>query len=237
MKPEYSFGLLLCGLFVAGPAAMADLVVNRSIVEMAHGETRADIVLINSDSTENLYIQVDPHVVINPGETDQVMTKLSAEDNAGLLVSPNRLVIPPEGRSVVRVLNVDAAANAERIYRINFIPISPPVEIESPAEDTVRSRLEVVVAYQVLVIVQPDQPAAVHTVARTGTEATFRNEGNANYLMSDGEQCNPADASDCRQLPDHRMYPGNNWQLQLPFDGPFSYKLRKQDGMSVFRFD
>ena len=237
MKPEYSFGLLLCGLFVAGPAAMADLVVNRSIVEMAHGETRADIVLINSDSTENLYIQVDPHVVLKPGESDQVMQKLTAEDNGGLLVSPNRLVIPPGGRSLVRVLNLDAAAVSERIYRINFIPISPPVEIESQAEDTVRSRLEVVVAYQVLVIVQPDKPAAVHSVVRTGTEAVFRNDGNSNYLMSDGEQCNPSDAADCRQLPDHRVYPGNTWQLELPFDGPFSYKLRKHGGMSVYRFD
>ncbi len=237
MNRNHSRSMLLCLLLAAANVAVADLVVNRSIVEMAHGETRADIVLINSDSTENLYIQVDPHIVLNPGETDQAMNKLTAEDNAGLLVSPNRLVIPPEGRSLVRVLNLDAAADAERIYRINFIPISPPVEIESPAEDTVRSRLEVVVAYQVLVIVQPDKPVAVHSVVRNGTEAIFRNDGNSNYLMSDGEQCNPADAADCRQLPDHRVYPGNSWQLQLPFDGPFSYKLRKQDGMSVFRFD
>ncbi len=237
MNKTHSRGILLWLLLAFANTALADLVVNRSIVEIAHGETRADIVLINSDSTENLYIQVDPHIVVNPGEQNQAMNKLTAEDNAGLLVSPNRLVIPPEGRSLVRVLNLDAAADAERIYRINFIPISPPVEIESPAEDTVRSRLEVVVAYQVLVIVQPDKPVAVHSVVRNGTEAIFRNDGNSNYLMSDGEQCNPADAADCRQLPDHRAYPGNSWQLQLPFDGPFSYKLRKPDGMSVFRFD
>jgi P pilus assembly chaperone PapD len=225
-----------CMLF-PGPDAQADLIVNRSIVEMVRGEARADVVLINSDTTSNLYIQVDPYAVTKPGETDQAMTKLTAEENLGMLVSPNKLVIPPGGRSVVRVLNLDPASVAERIYRINFIPVSPPVEIETPADDTVRSRLEVVVAYQVLVIVQPEQPVAVHAAMRTGTEAVFRNEGNSNYLMTDGEQCNPADAADCRQLPDRRVYPGNSWQLQLPFDGSFSYKLRKPDGMSVFRFD
>lgn len=230
--------LILPLLLATSLSCRADLVVNRSIVELEHGETRTDIVLINSDSTANLYIQVDPYLVSRPGADDQELVKLSLDDNTGFLVTPNKLVIPPGGRSLVRILNMDVATTAERIYRVNFIPVSPPVEITGEGDDdSVRSRLEVVVAYQALVILKAAAPTAIHEVARQGNQATFSNPGSANYLLTDGEQCNPLDASDCRQLPDRRVYPGNAWSMELPFDAPFSYKVRKHDGISVHRFD
>lgn len=238
MKTRLRCRLLLSLLLVVSLCCRADLVVNRSIVELEHGETRTDIVLINSDSTANLYIQVDPYLVRQPGADTQEMVKLSAEVNAGILVTPNKLVIPPGGRSLVRVLNLEPATAEERIYRINFIPVRPPVEAgTSNGDDNVKSRLEVVVAYQVLVILQAQKPKAVHEVVRTGTTAVFRNAGSANYLLTEGEQCNPVDVQDCRPLPDHRVYPANEWKLELPFDGPFNYKIRTPDGMSVYPFD
>lgn len=238
MQPRHVLRYLLFPVLLAcSLPSQADLIVSRSIVEMAHGETRADLVLINSDDTETLYVQVEPYQVQSPGEDNQQLVAIAAGDDKGLLVTPNRLAIPPGGRSLVRMLSLDTEGEHERIYRINFMPVTPPVEVEPATDEDVRSKLEVVVAYQVLLIIQPQTPVAVHEHAREGIRAQFRNGGNANYLLTDGEQCNPLDAADCRQLPDHRVYPGNTWVTELPFDGPFSYRIRTHDGISAQRFD
>lgn len=235
MKTGMRFFAVL--LLIASMPGRADLIVSRSIIELAHDETISDVVLINNDETSTLYVQVDPYKVQQPGAAEQELVPLTVENNGGLLVSPNKLAIPPGGRSLVRILNLEKGAPNERIYRVNFIPVAPPVEVDQPEGDVVRSRLEVVVAYQVLVMIRPQNPAPVHTYSRNGTTAFFSNSGNSNYLLTDGEQCNPQDAADCRPLPDHRVYQGNSWSLELPFDAPFSYKIRQPDGMSAHRFD
>ncbi len=66
---------------------------------------------------------------------------------------------------------------------------------------------------------------------REGQQAVFTNTGNANYLLTDGQQCDPFDANTCVALEDRRIYPGNTWTLDLPFDGAFTYKIRTRDGL------
>ncbi len=224
-------------LLMASPLSHADLIVSRSIVEMTNGETRTDIVLINSDESETLYVQVEPFYVSRPGESAQELIALGAEDNKGLLVSPNRLAIAPSGRSLVRILNLNEDSAMERIYRVNFTPVTPPVELQAADDNAVRSALDVVVAYQVLIIMRPEMPEPVHAITRRGTIAEFHNAGNTNYLLTDGSQCNPGDIEQCQTLPDRRMYPGNHWTLELPFDGPFNYSIRTPDGISAHQFE
>jgi hypothetical protein len=124
----------------------------------------------------------------------------------------------------------------ERVYRVNMIPVTPPVELESSGDDVVNSRLEVVVAYQILVIILPASPNPVMTINREANSAVFGNDGNANYLLTDGQQCNPNPPSECLPLEDRRVYPGNQWRLELPFDGPFTYKVRTQTGLTTEYF-
>lgn len=228
------FALLM--LFASVPCT-ADLIVSRSIIEMGNEESRSDLVLINNDENNTLYVQVDPFQVTNPGTDMQELVALTAGDNGGLLVSPNKLAIPPGGRSLVRILNLEKDTKLERIYRVNFTPLTPPAEIEATDEKVVKSRLEVVVAYQVLIMVRPVNPSATQRYSRAGNKALFGNEGNANYLLTDGQQCDPQNSTDCRPLPDHRIYGGNSWSLELPFDAPFSYKIRKPEGLSAYQFE
>jgi len=232
-----SAGLVALLMLFASVPCTADLIVSRSIIEMANDEARADLVLINNDENNTLYVQVDPFVVAQPGTETQELVALTAEDNAGLLVSPNKLAIPPGGRSLVRILNLEKDMKLERIYRVNFTPLTPPVEIAEPNGQDIKSRLDVVVAYQVLVMIRPANPAVINTYSREGNKALFGNNGNANYLLTEGQQCDPLNQADCRPLPDHRIYEGNNWSLELPYDAPFSYKIRKPEGLSALEFE
>ena len=65
----------------------------------------------------------------------------------------------------------------------------------------------------------------------------FSNPGNANYLLTDGEQCDPANPDVCQFLEDRRVYPGNSWELELPYDGPFSYKAKTHNGLTANIYD
>ena len=215
----------------------AALVVNRSIITYDNASiNREDVVIINTSEDENLYVQVDPFVVLNPGSDDQSLEPLAVSDNPEFLVTPNRLVVSPNGRSLVRFLNLLPPGDEERIYRVNLTPITPPVELE-PTTGEVNSRLEVVVAYQILVIVLPEAPAPEVGMNRDGNLALFTNTGNSNYLLTDGVQCDPENPAVCEPLEDRRVYSGNNWQLNLPFDGPFTYTVRTPTGLTSELFE
>ncbi len=214
------------------PQIHAALVVNRAIITYDNpAVNREDVVIINSDENENLFIQVEPFEVINPGSERQELVPLEITDNPDFLITPNRLAVAPGGRSLVRFLNLLPPGEKERIYRVNLTPVTPPVELQSGG-DEIRSQLEVVVAYQILVIVLPQSPRPLMAMDRDGVLATFSNAGNSNYLLTDGIQCDPEDSANCLPLEDRRIYPGNNWQLTLPFDGPFTYTVRTQAGLT-----
>jgi P pilus assembly chaperone PapD len=216
----------------------AALIVNRSIITFDNpAQSREDVVVLNSSLEDNLYLKVEPFVVLNPGTNEQELTPLVVGDNPEFLVTPNRLITPPEGRNLVRFLNLNTNGDKERIYRVNVVPVTPPVELQATDPDSVISALEIVVAYQILIIIPPTNPHAEVTMERNGQLMIFRNPGNSNYLLTDGEQCNPANPEECIRLEDHRVYPGNIWTKDLPFDGPFTYKVRTKDGLTIEYFD
>jgi P pilus assembly chaperone PapD len=226
------FSMAALMVFFFSPAIHADLIVNRSIVIYNDSEvTKEDIVVFNSDETENLYLEVQAFRVRDPGSDAQEMVALSPKDGMEFLVSPNRLIVPPRGRSIVRMLDLLPREDQERIYRVNIVPVSAPADLEVGEGARVESKLNIVIAYQVLAMVLPENPRPVVEASRRGIEVSFRNPGNANYLLTDGEQCNPVDPGECVALVDHRVYPGNEWNVELPFDGPFQYKVRTQDGL------
>lgn len=216
---------------------MADIVVDESIIVYKDpAQTKYDVTVFNSDENANLYLEVTPFKVTNPGEEDETLEPLNLDSAPEFLVSPNRAIIAPDSPSILRLLNLKNDGDEERIYRINLIPAIPPLELQPTDEEAVASMLQVVVAYQILVIVLPTNPVAVISNDRQGNAATFSNTGNANYLLTGGEQCDPANPSMCVALESKRIYPGNDWTLELPFDGPASYTARTHEGTYTVAF-
>lgn len=235
---ELLTALYLIAVILHSSSVEAALIVNRSIITFDNpAQSREDVVVLNSSLEDNLYLKVEPFVVLNPGTNEQELTPLVVGDNPEFLVTPNRLITPPEGRNLVRILNLNTNGDKERIYRVNVVPVTPPVELQATDPDSVISALEIVVAYQILIIIPPTNPHAEVTMERNGQLMIFRNTGNSNYLLTDGEQCNPANPEECVSLEDHRVYPGNVWTKDLPFDGPFTYKVRTKDGLTIEYFD
>lgn len=223
--------LLALTMLVSSQAVFADLIVNRSIMVFDDPmENKQDVVVFNSDELNNLYLRVDPYLVTNPGDADQELVSLPPGESPEFLASPNRLIVPPGSRSLVRMLNLGAPSAEERVYRVNLIPVSAPPELAIGENNAVRSRLDIIVAYQVLAIVLPLDPDPVVNYSRSGKTVTFSNPGNANYLITDSFQCNPVAKDECIELADKRIYPGNTWEMELPFNGAATFKIRTNEG-------
>ena len=59
---------------------------------------------------------------------------------------------------------------------------------------------------------------------RSGSEITFRNNGNASIELIDGKQCT-AGKTNCAALPGKRLYAGASWSQQLSSSAPVEYTV------------
>lgn len=209
-------------LFVA-LGSHAEMLVDRSIVTFEPGSQPREDVEVSNTGDEVIYVQVDVLRVNNPGKPDETREKVDNPQELKLLATPSKLIIPPGSRKLVRIVNLQTSNDTERVYRINVTPIVPPLQEET-------SQLRIVVAYQILTIVQPNDPETNLSVTRDGNMIRFSNSGNTNVLLSEGEQCQDGEES-CQDLPSRRLYAGNTWEHELPFDAPVSYSVRTFDGI------
>ncbi|MEP6388599.1 MAG: fimbria/pilus periplasmic chaperone [Halioglobus sp.] len=223
--------MIVLTTLTASEVAKADLLLDKVVVIFDESKsTKKDVSVINDDSDERLFVSVEPFEVEAPGTEDQTLKAVAIDDNPAFLATPSKLIVEPGSSSVVRLLNLQPESTQERVYRINFLPIQKPPEIDNDVNDGVAPMVEILVAYQVLAIVLPPNPEPKPVVTRTGNVISFSNQGNANYLLTDGKQCNPIGSSKCVDLPGHRVYAGSSWSVELPFDGPAQYGLRTQSG-------
>lgn len=204
----------------AAPPASASMVLSNVIVHFEPNEPPREDIEIENTSSETLYIEVKPHMVHAPGTPDERRELIRDPRRAGLLVTPNRLVIGPGARKRLRLVNLDPTSDTERVYRVAVTPVVGDVS-------AAQSGLKVLIGYEVLVLTQPQSPAPELSVRRLGQTLHFENRGNTNVLLREGYQCEydgqPRDA--CVALASRRLYPGNRWQLALPYDSPVNFHL------------
>ncbi len=231
--------ILIMWLCALPSLVYAELVVDKSVIFFDSPLTnKQDIEVSNSDEEQKLYVSVETYEVSSPGTDEEELLSLVGKAVPSFVSTPSKLIINPQASSRVRLLNIDRSGDRERVYRINFLPISRPLELaEEASEDNIRTAIEVLIAYQVLAIVLPENPVSKPVIIREGRKARFANEGNTNYILAKGSQCNPAEPTVCEELPTRRVYAGNDWQIELPFDGPFTYTVRSHGGNYVKRFD
>jgi P pilus assembly chaperone PapD len=202
---------------LAGPAE-AQLVMNQVIVDFAPGQpTYEDVELWNS-SRERLYLVSEPAEMVSPGLPAEHRVTSPDPAQLGLLVTPNRMILEPGQRRLLRVAAIAAPASTDRIYRVMVKPVTGGVSADQTA-------LKILVGYDVLVIVRPLAPAATITAAREGGQVVLHNEGNTNAELFDGVQCD-AQGGHCTELPAKRLYAGATWKLDSARSTPFEYSVK-----------
>lgn len=205
-------------LLVLGSAsALGSMELSNVIFHFEPGEpSREDVEIYNPTDTP-MYINIEPKEVLSAGSAEEERKLIQDPREAGLLVTPTKLIIPPGGTKVVRMVKL-GSFEKERVYRIGAKPIVEGIESETTG-------LKILIGYEILAIVYPGESEPNLEVRREGNKLFFKNAGNANVLLREGYQCESPnlDKEQCTPLPGKRLYPGNTWSVDLPEDLPVRY--------------
>jgi P pilus assembly chaperone PapD len=216
-------------LALALPAAgWAGMALDRSIVHLNPGDPESVDVAVANNGDEPLYVDASVAEVVAPGSPAEERVLLRASADVPMLVSPNKLVIPPGQRRLLRIVNMAGHSDTERVFRVTAKPVAPPVVAE-------RSGIRILVGYQVLVIVAPTDPKPNLESHRNGRELVLENHGNVNFMLHSGVQCAPGvevddvpageDKEGCIRFDGNRLYPGNAWKLETQWDTPVLFTV------------
>ena len=211
----------------ASPAA-ADLVLNMVVVDLVPGQPpRADIEASNTGS-ERIYVVAEPAEIVNPGRPDE--RRVASPDPAalGLLVTPQKMILEPGERKLVRIAAIAPPARTDRIYRVTIKPVAGDVSAATSA-------LKILVGYDVLVIARPAVMTGTVTATRTGASMTLANTGTTNVELYEGRQCDPA-GKNCAPLPSRRLYAGATWTIAIDPARPVDYKVKTGNAVAGQRF-
>ncbi len=196
------------------------MILSDAIVHFEPGKPLRKDIEVQNPSSENLYVEITPAIVSEPGSENEERITITDPRESGLLVTPNKIVVPPGGRKLVRLVSLEPLGNKERVYRVTFKPVVGDLESEQIG-------IKILIGYEVLLLMQPATPEPNLVVKRDGKTLSFANEGNTNVLLREGKQCpsSSTDSDDCESLRGKRLYPGNNWSVELPFDKPVEYQM------------
>jgi len=211
--------LLLIAANLATPlsSARADLLLSQLVVELAPNErARADVEIWNS-GTDQTFVTVDPREIIEPGTARESNRTDPDPERLGLLVSPQRIILQPGQRRLLRIAAL-AANDREHVYRVTVRPVVGQISSDS-------SGLKVLVGYDVLVLVRPAEVKPHVSGTRSATGLTLKNDGNVSVELVDGKACAGATSS-CMELPGGRLYAGAEKTVQIAASSRVQYKLK-----------
>lgn len=236
MNTSFARSAALAALLALAAPVQAGMVIDRAIVVFKPGDPPRQDVMVMNAGKEPLYVQVEVMEVQNPGTPQEKRVVVTDPEKIALLATPRRFMVEPEGRRSLRLVNQQPKGAQERVYRINLTPAVGKLDGDSEAN---AMAVKVVVGYQLLVIASPAEPQENLEVKRNGKTAVLRNTGNTNILLFNGQQCPGPQApeGECKALPDNRLYPGNEWKVELPFDQSFDYQMTVLEKNQKRHFD
>lgn len=208
------------GLLLASPQTRADFAISNAILYFESGKADRQDIEVENTGAETLYLSVTPYAVRHPGTPQEQREKIEDPAASGLLVTPNKLALPPNTRKLLRFTNLLADRAEEGVYRVEIAPVSGKLIAE-------QTGVKLQVGYEVLVLMQPAQVNADLTSKRQGDRLELTNTGNTNVYLRDGRNCPAQDFSDsrCVALEDKRIYPGGTHAVTLRHGGGAQYQV------------
>ena len=197
-------------LVVISQTSRANLSLDRMIVYFKPNELpRQDIVVTNPDNA-NLYLQTEVYKVLKPGTAEEERVRVTDPEDLKLLATPQKTVVPPNGRRTVRMVSLETPGDVEQVYRVTFRPVVGDLEATQTA-------IKLLIAYQALVFIRPINPEYKVSAKVSGETMRFTNSGNMNVVLRNGRYCSAKKGVECIALETGaRIYAGGNWELELP---------------------
>lgn len=210
------------GIFAAllpwsAPPACAEMVLSQVVLDIRPEEPSREDIEVWNTGPERIYVAAEPAEIRSAGTIFETRVTNVDPTVSGLLVTPQRLILDPGQRRIVRVATVLPRGATDRIYRVTIKPVAGPLSARVDA-------LKVFVGYDVLVLQRPSQIVGSVTAQRSEHKITFKNESNTAQELFEGKQCDSL-GQNCRTLPANRIYAGTSWEVPLSYDTPVEYRV------------
>ena len=197
--------LFLILLFITG-LANANMSLDRMVVDFRPDDAHhKDIQVFNKDKN-NIFVNINVVEVLKPGNSDEQRVPVKDAKKIALIATPQKLIVPANSQKAVRLVTLEDAGKTDRVFRVTFSPAVGKLKAKT-------SGIKLLIAYQALVIVRPNQPVAKIVAERKGKKITLRNTGNTNVMLQNGKQCNPSAKKQCEKFDTRRLYAGNTWGI------------------------
>lgn len=191
------------------PKARAEIILSQVIVDLQPDRPDYQDVEIWNAADERAFVQIEPSEIENPGLPAERRERIVDPERGGLLVSPQRLVLEPDERRIIRIAAIVARNEQERIYRVAVRPVAGEVGLEATG-------LKVLLGYDMLVLRRPAVLKGEITALRRRGSIEFTNNSNFAHEIFDGKQCNEQGEA-CVSLAPTRLYPGASWSVPLNY--------------------
>lgn len=223
---------------ILAPLGQASMVLDRSIVTFEAGKAPRQDVTVSNPDAETMFVEVEVLEVRHPGTDKEERIVVRNPEEIGLIATPKRLVVPAGASRIVRLVNLAGHGASERVYRVNVKPVAAPEE-EKAADDGKKSMsIKILIAYQLLIFVDPEKSEALIEGRRDGNQLHLANKGNVNTYLYDGRQCKEGETPEqCATLQAVRLYPGNEKVLTLPRDQAIEFMVEAAGQHIRKRFD
>lgn len=230
--------LLIFGL-ITSSNSFANLSISKAIIHFEEsGKLSEDIEVINQGS-DTIYVRIEPSLIKNPGTKNETREIYRNPKLAGLLVTPQRMIIAPGSRKRLRFVRLDKNSILNNKPANNSEPPSPSfkekvfrvlIKPEVGEVTSTETAVKILIAYEALVLFQPAKAKPKIDYQFSKNLLNISNNGNTNALFLDGHQCPENEVitdknNHCEKLSGKRLYAGNQWQLKLPYLTPVTFKL------------
>ncbi|MGY8996679.1 MAG: fimbrial biogenesis chaperone [Alphaproteobacteria bacterium] len=213
------FALSLGVFFISAlpSQVQAQVSVSRLIIDIGPDSEREDIVVGNIGE-EVAYVEIEISEYLNPGTPEETVVVRDSPRELGILASPNRMVLQPGEKAILRLAVIERPDDIDRVFKITVTPVVGEIESSENA-------IKFVYAYGLVIILRPADPQPNVTVSRDGRMLSAVNAGNTMVQFGFGVQCDPTGAN-CVDIANKRVYPNSTWEYELAYDTPVTFKVK-----------
>ena len=119
-------------------ASASKILVDNVIVNFDANDRTKEDVFVRNLSKEDSYVKVIVTEIINAGLENQSRIEHKNPKESGIFVSPNKLVLKPQGskggNKAIRIANINKDLDKDRIYRIQVVPVISDFKKEDSAK-------------------------------------------------------------------------------------------------------
>ncbi len=210
MKKILSF----CSLCILMLSAHAQLDPGPMLLEWDNDDQEITRTIKNTGDTTQ-YVKIEAFKILDPfGENKEI--KLELKDMVSdLLVSPLKMVIPPNYEKLLRMSfpKGRASITEDQYYRIRIIPVEPSLDngFFNVQEGEVKSGVTLSIAYGTLLIVTPLQKSIRYNTVHSVSDGALKveNKGNSFVKVKIQGACRNESIENCengRKVENHFVY-------------------------------